>query len=436
MQQTPFDYSTVKSIIDSFNLPNFSKATIREIVSIALQIEKQTGKRFARMEMGIPGIPAPEIGVEAEIEALKRGVASKYPLLSGIPELKNEASRFIKAFIDVDINPECCVPAVGSMNGAYASFLMAGQCDEKKDTILFIDPGFPVQKMQIQVLGYKIASFDVYDYRGDKMKDKIESYLSCGNIAAIVYSNPNNPSWVCLTNNELKVIGELSEKYDTIVIEDLAYFAMDFRKSIGTPFKAPFQASVAKYTKNYILLISGSKAFSYAGQRIGIIAMSDYLYTKKYIALKKRYGVDEFGNVLISRVLYSLSAGVTHSTQYAMAAMMKAANDGKFNFISQIKIYGKRAQVLKKLFLENGFHIVYDKDLEEEIADGFYFTVGYPNLKGSELMYELLFYGISAISLNTTGSNQEGLRICTSFVDESQYNDIEERLKAFHLNHK
>ncbi|OQA48053.1 MAG: Glutamate-pyruvate aminotransferase AlaC [Bacteroidetes bacterium ADurb.Bin302] len=436
MQQTPFDYSIVKSVIDSFHLPDFSKATIREIVNMALQIEKQTGKRFARMEMGIPGIPAPEIGVEAEIEALKNGVASTYPLLSGIPELKNESSRFIKAFIDVDINPECCVPAVGSMNGAYASFLMAGQCDEKKDTILFIDPGFPVQKMQIQVLGYKIASFDVYDYRGDKMKDKIESYLSHGNIAAIVYSNPNNPSWVCLTNKELKIIGELSEKYDTIVIEDLAYFAMDFRKNIGTPFKAPFQASVAKYTKNYILLISGSKAFSYAGQRIGIIAMSDYLYSKKYTALKKRYGVDEFGNVLISRVLYSLSAGVTHSTQYAMAAMMKAANDGKFDFISQLKIYGKRARILKKLFLENGFHIVYDKDLEEDIADGFYFTVAYSNLKGTELMYELLFYGISAIALNTTGSNQEGLRICTSFVDESQYNDIEERLKVFNFNHK
>lgn len=44
-------------------------------------------------------------------------------------------------------------------------------------------------------MGQKYETFDVYNYRGDKLKDKLESYLSKGNIAAIIYSNPNNPSW-------------------------------------------------------------------------------------------------------------------------------------------------------------------------------------------------------------------------------------------------
>lgn len=47
----------------------------------------------------------------------------------------------------------------------------------KKDTILFIDPGFPVQKQQLVVMGQKYETFDVYDYRGDKLKEKLESYL-------------------------------------------------------------------------------------------------------------------------------------------------------------------------------------------------------------------------------------------------------------------
>ena len=84
------------------------------------------------------------------------------------------------------------------MQGTFASFLTCSQCDEKKDTILFIDPGFPVQKQQLVVMGQKYETFDVYDYRGDKLKAKLESYLSKGNISAIVYSNPNNPSWICL----------------------------------------------------------------------------------------------------------------------------------------------------------------------------------------------------------------------------------------------
>jgi hypothetical protein len=125
----------IKGIIDSFNLPDFSKATIREIVGIGKKIEAETGMRMARMEMGVPGVPASEIGVNAEIEALKRGVASVYPTLEGEKALKEESSRFIKAFIGVDVAPECCVPAVGSMNGVFAAFTVCGQCDPKKDTV-------------------------------------------------------------------------------------------------------------------------------------------------------------------------------------------------------------------------------------------------------------------------------------------------------------
>jgi hypothetical protein len=53
-----------------------------------------------------------------------------------------------------------------------------------------------------------------------------------------------------------------------VVIEDLAYFGMDFRKDISKPGVPPYQPTIAKYTDNYILLISTSKVFSYAGQRI------------------------------------------------------------------------------------------------------------------------------------------------------------------------
>ena len=239
MKHTPFDYNIVKDVIKSLHLSDFSKATIREIVTIANKIEQSSGEKFIHMEMGVPGIAASEIGINAEIEALKNGIASIYPALEGIPELKNEASRFIKAFINVDVDAECCVPAVGSMNGTYASFLVAGQCSTEKDTVLFLDPGFPVQKMQLQVLGYKSESFDVYGFRGEKLYTKVESYLKKGNISSIIYSNPNNPSWICLNEQELKIIGELATLYDVIVLEDLAYFAMDFRKNLGNPFKAP-----------------------------------------------------------------------------------------------------------------------------------------------------------------------------------------------------
>lgn len=435
MENTPIERKLIDRTIEEFRITDFSKATIREVKAIASRAEAESGVEFIKMEMGVPGLPPSAVGVKAEIEALQHGIASLYPDINGLPELKKEASRFVKAFIDVDISPEGCVPVTGSMQGTFASFLTCGQCDEKKDTILFIDPGFPVQKQQLVVMGQKYETFDVYNYRGEQLKEKLESYLKRGNIAAIIYSNPNNPSWICLKEDELRTIGQLATQYDTIVLEDLAYFAMDFRQDKGKPFQAPFQLSVAHYTDHYVLLISGSKAFSYAGQRIGVCCISDKLYQRAYPGLTKRYGGGTFGTVFVHRVLYALSSGTSHSAQYALAAMLKAACDGTYHFLDEVKVYGERARRLKEIFLRHGFYLVYDKDLQDPIADGFYFTIGYPGMDSGELARELMYYGVSAISLVTTGSEQQGLRACTSFIQDHQYDLLEERMKLFEANH-
>ena len=306
--ETPIKKEIVDGLINDLGIQDFAKATIREVKQVAAKAEKASGVEFIKMEMGIPGLPAAQVGVDAQVKSLQDGIAHSYPDIQGLPELKQQASRFVKAFINVDIQPEGCVPVCGSMQGTFASFLTCSQADKRKDTVLFIDPGFPVQKMQLQVQGVKYETFDVYDYRGEKLRSKLESYLSKGNICAIVYSNPNNPSWICFNDDELRIIGELATRYDTIVMEDLAYFAMDFRRDLSRPFEPPYQPSVAHYTDNYILLISGSKAFSYAGERIGVTCISDKLFHRHYDDLSARYEGLPFGLVFSTRMLYALSS--------------------------------------------------------------------------------------------------------------------------------
>ncbi len=432
---TPIKKEIVDQLIQELGITDFAKATIREVKQVAAKAEAASGVEFVKMEMGIPGLPAAKVGVDAQIKALQDGIANMYPDIQGYPELKKQASRFVKAFINVDVNPEGCVPVTGSMQGAFASFLTCSQADKKKDTVLFIDPGFPVQKMQLQVQGVKYETFDVYDYRGEKLGPKLESYLSKGNICAIIYSNPNNPSWVCLTEDELKTIGELATRYDTIIMEDLAYFAMDFRQDLSKPFEPPYQPSVAHYTDNYMLLISGSKAFSYAGERIGVVCISNKLFHRHYPDLAARYENLPFGLVFSTRMLYALSSGTSHSAQYALAAIFKAVCDGEYNFRDEIKVYGERAHKLKEIFCRHNFYIVYDSDQGKPIADGFYFTIGYPGMTSGELAHELMYYGVSAICLITTGSHQEGLRVCTSFIKDNQYEQLDERMRLFAENH-
>jgi aspartate/methionine/tyrosine aminotransferase len=436
MDVIPISSELIKELARKIGLPSPGDASIREIVHLVNLIENKTGIKFVRMEMGVPGLPTPDIAIEAEIAALKNGVAAIYPDISGVKSLKEETSRFIKLFLNVNLKSESCIPTVGSMMGGMVGFLVANRNDRTKEGTLFLDPGFPVQKQQVKMLGHDYYSFDVYNYRGKKLKDKLESYLKTGRISSLLYSNPNNPAWICLNEEELAIIGELCREYDVIVIEDLAYFGMDFRKDYSAPGKPPYQPTVAHYTDDYILLISSSKIFSYAGQRIGMMAIADHLFNRSYPDLLRYYSSDKFGHSVIFGALYGLSAGVAHSAQFGLAAMLKAVNDGTYNYRKDVIEYAGKAAIMKNLFVTNNFKIVYDRDLDETLADGFYFTISYPGMSGRELLQELLSYGISAISLDITGSERkEGLRACVSLVPRTLFRDLEKRLKKFKEDH-
>ncbi len=436
MRNTPVDQDLVRRKVAESGLRNLGTATIRELLKLVNQIEDEAGVRYVRMEMGVPGLHASRLAAEAEIESIGKGVSCEYPNIEGLQLLKEETSRFVKLFLNLDIDARGCIPTVGSMMGSMVSFMVANRNDRSKEGSLFLDPGFPVQKQQVKMLGHDYHSFDIFEHRGKKLRKKLESFLETGKISSILYSNPNNPTWMCLNDEELGIIGELSRKYDVIVIEDLAYFGMDFRKDYSIPGVAPFQPTIGNYTDDYIILISSSKIFSYAGQRIGMMAISDHLYERKYPDLLRYYSTEMFGHSMVYGALYAICAGVTHSTQYGLAALLRAANDGTYKFMEELREYGEKAGIMKALFTANGFMISYDTDVDEPLADGFYFTISYPGMTSSELLEELLYYGISAISLEITGSKRDdSLRACVSHVSRKQFGDLEDRLKKFNEDH-
>lgn len=413
-----------------------TEATIRQMCSVAAQAEGIAGEKMVHLEIGNPGLPASQVGVEAEKAALDAGVANQYPNIGGIPELKKAGERFIKAFLGVDVPAEGIIPTVGSMQGSFTLMLLLGQRDPKKDTMLFLNPGFPAQPTQAYILGLKQASFDIYDYRGAKLEAKLEEMMAGGNITAMVYSSPNNPAWTNLTDEELQIIARVSKKHDVIVMEDLAYMGMDFRHDYSHPGQAPYVPTVARYCDNYILLLSGSKIFSYAGQRIAMVCMSPAVANREFPALTNFYHMPTFLKAYIFGVLYAASSGTSHSAQCALAAMLDAAADGKLDFVGDSREYGRRGERTKKIFTDNGFEIVYAKDGKEPIGDGFFFTAGYPGMDSETVQRELLRHGVSAISLPGTGSRQHGIRVCVSMIsDDKAFDDLDRRLKAFNAEH-
>lgn len=428
----PISRQSIDEVMQRLDIADIGRTTIRQCVNVSHELEGISGEKFIHLEFGIPGLNACRIGLDAQKKALDSGDAAVYPPSCGVSKLKENGSRFIKAFVGVDISPEGIVPTVGSMQGCYNLLLECVQINPSKDTVVYLNPGFPSHYVQAKVLGLKTRMFDLYDFRGDKFREKLEEVFGDGRVAAIVYSNPNNPSWVCLTEGELRSLGELCTKYDVIALEDMAYLCMDFRKNRSVPFRPPYQPTVARYTDNSVLMISASKIFSYAGERIAMVAISDKLYNREYPALRERYGLGRFGDNFSLTYLYVNSSSCSHSAQYAFAAMLGAAADGEYDFVGEMREYACRAAKAKEIFLRHGFHIVYDKDLDEDVSDGFFFTIGYDGLTGSQLLLNLLRCGICAITMVATRSTREGIRVCVSLLNsEDDFRALDERLGLF-----
>ena len=126
------------------NAKELGASSIRQLVGVVKDIERATGEEFIHMELGEPGLPAEQIGIAAEHKALKTGYGSKYPLITGITEVKHWGSEFVRAFMNLDIPTECIVPTVGSMQAAFAINMLVSQLDS------FPRPMFPCAETTMQ----------------------------------------------------------------------------------------------------------------------------------------------------------------------------------------------------------------------------------------------------------------------------------------------
>ena len=420
------------------DISNPGKATIMECAKLSSFLEKKTGVPFIHLELGSPGFAPNRIGIEAEKAALDAGVGSGYSPSDGLPVLKEAASRFVKAFLGLDLKPANLIPTTGSMLAAFGSLLISSQCVPGRRKVLVLEPSFSANKKQMAMLDIPWKGVEVADLRGPSFKERLAEVMSDDKYAAIIYSNPNNPSWMCLSEEELRAIAEVSKENGAIVIEDMAYFCMDLRGSgYGKAYTAPYPPSVANYSGRYLLLLSASKIFSYAGQRIGVLCVGPELFSEKYPALSERYGDSGvFGHTLAGSILDMITSGCTASTQWGLAAMMDSSCEGRLDFVNDVSEYGRRAARMKSIFLDNGFRISYENDASGKIGDGFFFTVSYPGMDSSTLVGELLSYGVSTVSLDKMGSKRQGVRVCSSRIHDDQFELLEQRMAEFAADHK
>ncbi len=86
---------------------------------------------------------------------------------------------------------------------------------------------------------------------------------------ALILCNPSNPCGKVFTYNELKIIADLAEKYDTFVITDEVY-----EHIVYAPNKHVYFASLPNMRDRTITCSSLSKTYSITGWRLGYVIAS------------------------------------------------------------------------------------------------------------------------------------------------------------------
>ena len=415
---------------------DFSRVTIREINILGAQLRKRLGIDFIAMDIGVPGLPTPNVILEAQIAAITGQACSQYTSFDGLPDPKEAGAYFLKQYLGIEVDSVNVIPTVGGMLSCKENIGIVGRLNPEKDTVLLLAPGFSVNELQARNLGVKTKWVDIHGKYGDDLVNLVEAELGSGNIAGMLWSSPNNPTWRVLSERELKGIGASLTKHDAIGMEDLAYFGLDSRmKDRRIPGQAPYFPTIANYTNNWVLILSGSKIFNYAGERIGATVLSDHVAGITSEHLQQFYNRRRYWDAIVQGGLYSTVASVSQSAQRAFAAGLRAAADPDhpFNYFEYDKPYEDRARAVRERFLSNGFSMPYDKDDFGEIGFGYYFTATHPGFKkGSELALEMLKYGMTAVPLVGFGGNRhEGVRICVSLVTEDKLDKLSRRLEMF-----
>lgn len=173
MKHQIFSTALVEDAARKMKVANLQEATIGEVLLVASYLEKETGIPFIRMDQGSPGLPANRIGIEAEKAALDRGVGATYPAAAGIQELKDAASRFVKAFINTDISPRACIPTTGSVALVFCLFHRLYSTRSAKRYRFIYRPGVPHTEITVAHFGREVGTIRHLSFQRKQLAGQI-----------------------------------------------------------------------------------------------------------------------------------------------------------------------------------------------------------------------------------------------------------------------
>ncbi len=219
------------------------------------------------LSLGDPDLITDDRIIDAAFADAKAG-HTKYTDFRGDPELRAAIRDFYGEEYGIDLQDEEIFVAASGCHGMYLALEAILDPD---DEVILQTPYFTPYPQQVELAGgipVELPTFEEEDFKINT--SRLESLIN-ERTKALVINTPSNPTGNCLTEENMREIGEIARKYDLIVIADDIYTAFSYQ----SPF-VPF-LSIPGMRERTITINSFSKNFTMTGWRIGNIIAPDYL---------------------------------------------------------------------------------------------------------------------------------------------------------------
>ena len=239
----------------SDRIGEFRESVIREMTRLALL------NGAVNLAQGFPDFPAPA-AIKA---AAQRAIAedwNQYPITWGLKPMRDAISETYRRFYGLDIDPEreitvCC----GATEGMIAALLaLINPGDEVVVFEPFYENYWPDSQLSGAVCRYVTLRAPDWTF------DPAELRAAFGpRTRAVILNTPNNPTGRVFSREEVKLLTELCEEFDALLITDEIYEHIVFDGARHVP---PITLGPAARERS-VVVNSLSKTFSVTGWRVG-----------------------------------------------------------------------------------------------------------------------------------------------------------------------
>ena len=215
------------------------------------------------LAQGIPSFDTPEpIGRYVQ-EKVASGACSRYSLTSGLPKLREAIAEALRAD-GMRYDPETeIIVSCGSIEAISATLLAAV---EPGDEVIVPTPSYPSYLEAVRMAGGVPRFVPLVEEENFALDPAALERAINRRTAAILYSNPNNPTGTIYSRAQIERLGTIAEEHDLLLVSDEVY--KDFLYNDAELFTP---ARIEALRGRVVRIFSFSKAYGMTGWRVGFL---------------------------------------------------------------------------------------------------------------------------------------------------------------------